>query len=73
MILAWIDYRPPVLLNGMSVLLLVVLGIAAFLISPLSPLGRQERRSLILAYPPAIFGFWFLFLQQLVSLDPHIH
>jgi hypothetical protein len=70
---AWIDYRPPTLLNGMSWLLLVALSFAALSVSPISPLGREARRSLVLVFPAGIFIFWFLFLQQLVWLNPHIH
>jgi hypothetical protein len=51
----------------------VVLSIAAFLVSPLSPLDREARRSLVVVYPAAIFIYWFLFLHQLMSLDPHVH
>ncbi len=70
---AWIDYRPPTLLNGTSWFLLVVLSLAALLVSPLSPLDREARRSLVLVFPAGILLYWFLFLQQLLSLDPHIH
>jgi len=70
---AWIDHRPPTLLNGTSVFLLIVLSLAALSVSPLSPLDRDARRSLVLVLPAGIFLYWFLFLQQLMSLDPHIH
>jgi hypothetical protein len=57
----------------MSRFLLVALSLAALSVSPVSPLNREARRSLVLVFPAGIFIFWFLFLQQLMSLDPHIH
>ncbi len=69
---AWFDSRPPTFLNGTSAFLLIVLSLAAFTVSPLSPLGLDARHKWLLTYSVGVLIYWYLFLYKLVSLNPHI-
>lgn len=64
--LAWYLYPVPEFYNGKSVLLLVLLSSAAFLLSPASPLDRTKQGLLAVWLPPALFAFW-LITQSLPS------
>jgi membrane-associated HD superfamily phosphohydrolase len=71
--LAWIDYSTPKLFNAKSVVLLLVLSFLAYLVSPRSPLDKEERNRLVLVYPLLIFVYVLLFQVFLLSLNPHVH
>jgi len=71
--LAYIDYREPVLFNDQSGALIIVFLLMAALVSPLSPLDMRLKNRLTALYLPAIFLWWFFFKFMLFSLDPHIH
>jgi hypothetical protein len=70
---AWIDNRPPILVNERTFVLLAVFCLMAFLVSPKSPLPRVTQDRLVCWFPVGIFLYWFLFGLMLLSLNPHIH
>ncbi len=71
--LAYIDNSIPQLFSAKSVVLFLVLGFLAYLISPRSPLGKQERDKLALVYPMLVFVYFLLFQVFLLSLNPSVH
>ena len=71
--LAWIDNRTPQLFSAKSAVLFLVLGFLAYLISPRSSLGKQERDKLALVYPMLVFVYFLLFQVFLLSFNPSVH
>ena len=67
--LAYIDNSIPQLFSPKSVVLFLVLGFLAYLISPRSSLGKQERDKLALVYPALVFVYFLLFQVFLLSLS----
>jgi hypothetical protein len=70
----WEDYTfygAPGLCDGRSIWLVIVLGLLAYLASPLNPMQRKERQGLLLVYPALIFVYWLLFQVNLLSLTSH--
>jgi len=70
---AYIDYNEPRYYSARSILLLLVLGFLAYLVSPLSSMQRKEREGLLVVYPAIILAYWLLFQVGMLSLDPHVH
>src|ERR1035438_3558722 len=70
---AYIDNRPPTLVNTRTICLLGVFVLLAFLVSPKSPLSRKHQDRFVCWFPLGIFVYWVLFQWMLISLNPHVH
>ncbi len=60
-------------INAKGIFLLILLGFLAYLVSPLNPMGKKERRNLLLVYPALLIVCWFLIFVRMLSLSPHVH
>jgi hypothetical protein len=63
----------PRFFNAKSVFLVVLLGFMTYLVSPLNPMSKKERHSLLLVYPALIIVYWFLIFVRMLSLSPGVH
>ncbi len=60
-------------ISARGIFLLILFGFLAYLVSPLNPMDKKERRNLLLVYPALIIIYWYLIYIRMLSLTPNVH
>lgn len=71
-ILAMSGPDEPRIITAKGIFLFVLLGFLAYLVSPLNPMDKKERRKLLLVYPALIIVYWYLIYVRMLSLTPTV-